>query len=79
MRDHRGWFGDREGEGVLMSRKSEGRLIDVAATMLHETPAAYRIFDGTKTEWVPKSQVEYNEEDGTFTMPEWLAKEKEFI
>jgi hypothetical protein len=62
-----------------MSRKSEGRLIDIAATMLHETPAAYRIFDGTKTEWVPKSQVEYNEEDSTFTMPEWLAKEKEFI
>ena len=29
--------------------------------------------------WVPKSQVEKNNEDGTFTMPEWLAIEKGFI
>lgn len=28
--------------------------------------------------WVPKSQVE-NNEDGTFTMPEWLALDKGFI
>jgi hypothetical protein len=62
-----------------MRGQKENRLIDIAATMLHETANAYRIFDGTKTEWVPKSQVEYNEEDSTFTMPEWLAKEKEFI
>jgi hypothetical protein len=27
---------------------------------------------------VPKSQVEQND-DGTFTMPEWLAKDKGFI
>lgn len=56
--------------------KSE--LFDLAATIKGETKAAYRLFDGTKTEWVPKSQVE-NNEDGTFTMPEWLAKEKGFI
>jgi hypothetical protein len=37
-----------------------------------------RLFDGAKTEWVPKSYVE-NNEDGTFTMPVWLAKEKGFI
>jgi hypothetical protein len=62
-----------------MRRQKESRLIDIAVTVLHETASAYRIFDGTKTEWVPKSQVEYNEEDGVVTMPEWLAKEKEFI
>jgi len=47
-------------------------LIDITAQVQGETPKAYCLFDGTKTEWVPKSQVEKND-DGTFTMPEWLA------
>jgi hypothetical protein len=54
------------------------RLTDIAAEIKGETDKAYRLFDGAKTEWVPKSQVE-NNEDGTFTMPEWLAQEKGFI
>ena len=54
------------------------RLTDIAAEIRAETPLAYRLFDGAKLEWVPKSQVEDNH-DGTFTMPEWLAKEKGFI
>lgn len=56
--------------------KSE--LVDIAAQIQFETPKAWRLFDGIKTEWVPKSQVEQNP-DGTFTMPEWLAKDKELI
>ena len=56
--------------------KSE--LIDIMAQVRGETPKAWRLFDGAKTEWVPKSQVEQND-DGTFTMPEWLAKDKGFI
>jgi hypothetical protein len=63
----------------MSRRHSENRLVDIAAEKLGETAAAYRIFDGTKVEWVPKSQVDYNEDDGIFTMPMWLAKEKEFI
>lgn len=43
-----------------------------------ETPNAYLIHDGRREEWVPKSQVEWND-DGTFTMPEWMAKQKGFI
>jgi hypothetical protein len=54
------------------------KLIDIAAEKRGETPAAFRIYDGKTTDWVPKSQVEANN-DGTFTMPEWLAKEKGFI
>ncbi len=54
------------------------RLIDIAGQATGETGLAYRIFDGKTSEWVPKSQVEKND-DGTFTMPEWLAKEKGFI
>ena len=53
-------------------------LIEIAGEVRAETDKALRIFDGKKTEWVPKSQVEDNK-DGTFTMPEWLAQEKGFI
>lgn len=54
------------------------KLIDISAEVRGETPDAIRLFDGSRTEWVPRSQVEDNR-DGTFTMPEWLAKEKGFI
>lgn len=54
------------------------RLTDIAAEVRGETDKAIRLFDGDKIEWLPKSQVEDNG-DGTFTMPEWLAKEKGFI
>lgn len=53
-------------------------LIDIAASIRAETDKALRLDDGTRVEWVPKSQVEDNG-DGTFTMPEWLAQEKGFI
>lgn len=53
-------------------------LIDITAQVRAETPKAFLLFDGTKTEWVPKSQVEQNP-DNTFTMPEWLARDKGFI
>jgi hypothetical protein len=53
-------------------------LIDIAAELKGESDKAFRIYDGARTEWIPKSQVERND-DGTFTMPEWLAKEKGFI
>jgi hypothetical protein len=54
------------------------RLFDLAAEVRGETPQAYRLFDGKISAWVPKSQVE-NNGDGTFTMPEWLAKDKGFL
>jgi hypothetical protein len=53
-------------------------LVDVVAELRGETDKAYRLFDGKTTEWVPKSQVEQND-DGTFTMPVWLAEEKGFV
>jgi hypothetical protein len=59
-------------------RSSDPKLVDIAAELRGETYKAYRIFDGAKTEWVPKSLVEDNG-DGTFTMPEWLAQERGFI
>ena len=53
-------------------------LVDINGEKKGETERGIRIFDGTRTEWLPKSYVEDNG-DGTFTMPEWLAKEKGFI
>lgn len=57
---------------------SDPKLFDLAAEIRGETEKAWRLYDGTKTEWVPKSQVE-NNGDGTFTMPLWLAEDKGFI
>lgn len=56
--------------------KSE--LTEIAAKIRHETDKAYLLHDGTNEAWVPKSQVE-NNNDGTFTMPLWLAQDKGFI
>ena len=54
------------------------RLVNIAGQATGETGLAYRIFDGARAEWVQKSQVQKNN-DGTFTMPGSLAKEKGFI
>lgn len=53
-------------------------LVDVKAKKVGETKLAFRLFDGVTTDWVPKRYVEEND-DGTYTMPEWLAEEKEFL
>lgn len=56
----------------------ESDIIDITAEIRGETDKAWRLYDGSRTEWVPKSKVEKND-DGTFAMPEWLAMEKGFI
>lgn len=58
---------------------STPKLVDIEAEIEGETEKAWRLNDGNDhIEWVPKSQAEKND-DGTFTMPEWLAKDKGFI
>jgi hypothetical protein len=61
-----------------MQHTGKSDLVDIAAEVRGETDKAWRLFDGDRLEWVPKSQVEDNG-DGTFAMPEWLATEKGFI
>ena len=53
-------------------------LVDIEAKVRGETPKAFCLYDGKRTEWVPKSHVEDNG-DGTFTMPVWLAMDKGFV
>jgi hypothetical protein len=54
-------------------------LIDLALELRHETARAYLIHDGHKDTWLPKSMVEYDEQDKVFTMPEWLAQREGLI
>lgn len=56
----------------------DSKLTDIAAQLRHETDRAYLISDGATEVWLPKSQAERND-DGTFTLPEWLAREKGLI
>ena len=52
--------------------------IDIRAEARAETAKAFQLYDGKRTAWVPKSQVQDNG-FGLFTMPEWLAKNSGFI
>jgi len=67
-----------QGEPTEIYSMPKSELFDMAAEKKGETQHALRLFDGSKTEWVPKSQVEDNG-DGTFTMPMWLAIDKGFV
>lgn len=53
-------------------------LYDFAALVKGETEKGIKLFDGARTEWLPKKYVQ-NNEDGTWTIPVWLAEEKGFI
>lgn len=54
-------------------------IIDIAGEVQGETALAWRFHDGVRTVWLPKSQVEWNEDDRCMAMPFWLAQEKELI
>ena len=61
-----------------MPRNQDEKLCDIEIEVKHETSKAWLLYDGKDKVWIAKSQCE-NNGDGTFTMPEWLAKEKGFI
>lgn len=54
-------------------------VVDIAGELRHETDRGYLIFDGAKEVWLPKILFEHDEEEGVFTMPEWLALDKGLI
>lgn len=63
----------RPARGAAERIEISGEIVD-----RHPAGKAVKFFDGTRTEWVPVSQLTDNG-DGTFSMPEWLAKDKGFI
>lgn len=54
------------------------QLYEFAATLRHETKLAYLLHDGEKEFWVPKSICE-NNNDGTFTVPQWFAEKEGLV
>lgn len=63
-----------------MSQRSSGRsdIVDIACEIRAETERAVQIYDGERTVWLPRSQIEIGD-DGTIAMPEWLARDKGLI
>jgi hypothetical protein len=72
---------------------SDATLVDIACKVVRETERGIAIADGTtekhkdgtggeiereKWHWLPRRYVEVND-DGTVSMPEWLAKERGLI
>jgi hypothetical protein len=60
------------------------RPVEICAEIKRVTPTALLITDSRTEGWIPKSQVEMDQDGGVgdtvvFTMPEWLAIEKGFI
>lgn len=60
-------------------RRPNSALVDISGEVRGETEKAYRFYDGRELCWLPKSQVEWDEDSGTMVCPEWLAKEKGLI
>lgn len=58
--------------------KKNHDVIEIAGVVIAETDNAYRFHDGKITDWIPKSQCEWDAKDKTMQMPEWLAKSKGF-
>lgn len=61
-----------------MNEREMVKLVDLDLMVKIETPRAWLVTDGDKEAWLPKSQCQ-NNGDGTFTVPHWLAKDKELI
>lgn len=57
---------------------SDDKIYDFAAQQRHETDKALLLHDGERQFWVPKSLAQDNN-DGTFTVPEWWAIENKLV
>lgn len=53
-------------------------LVDISGEIRAQTDKAIQFYDGSTTVWLPRSQIEINDDD-TVTMPEWLAMDKGLI
>ena len=58
--------------------------IEICLEIKKETEKAFLVTGGDVEEWLPKSQIELDQNGGEgdtviITMPEWMAEKKEFI
>lgn len=61
---------------------SDPEYVTLTGEVQRETDLAILFFDGEKSFWLPKSQIEdrVNFSDGVeITIPRWLAEEKEIV
>ena len=58
--------------------KPRRELVDIEGEIRAQTEKAIQFYDGKTTAWLPRSQIEIND-DGTVTMPEWLAMDKGLV
>lgn len=61
---------------------AKDKLVDVEVEILSETDKAWRVHDGDRAVWIPKSQAEIDigpSGRGVLTLPEWMAVEKELV
>jgi hypothetical protein len=61
-----------------VTRRANHDLVDVAGEVRAQTEKAIQFFDGDTLVWLPRAQIEVND-DGTVTMPEWLAIDKGLV
>lgn len=61
-----------------MAYRGRSNVADYEFEWRGETAHAIKVFDGDEIYWLPKSQIEYEEGEGTVTVtiPDWLAREK---
>ena len=60
-----------------MGRQREEDVVELELDYVTESHKAYLVSDGDKEVWLPKS---YCKRDGkVFTIPEWMAVEKELV
>jgi hypothetical protein len=66
-------------KGVENEMKSD--LVDIAGEIRTQTEKAIQFYDGTTLVWLPRSQIEIDDDGRTVivAMPEWLAKDKGLI
>lgn len=65
---------DESGDEGAASKQDDG--VTVTGMIDAETEKAFKFWNGSKAEWLPKSQVQWNGADNTMTVPSWLAKKR---
>lgn len=74
----------RAWEKTFVGHSSKSEIVDLSLEFLRDTEKAIQVTEdgGKTTQWLPKSQIEYDlKEDGSVEvqLPRWLYEEKGFI